>query len=392
MSPKEHDRNKAGHMVRVLHVTGSVSRNAGGLFQSVRRVTQEIQANGWSVAVVGIADEWSEKDCPSWAPIQPHILKGLPVPLSGWAPSWARVLSTLRPEILHIQGLWSAQGWIGGRWCRKHKRPYIVSPRGMLEPWALSYRRVKKRVTLDLFERRLLCGASCVHATAMSEAESIRAVGYGGPIAVIPNGVDIPELSKRPRAASDERVAVFISRVHPIKGLPMLLRAWRHVLPRGWRLIIAGPDEQGHTEDLKKLSNELGLDSVITLCGPVYGEDKEALFARSDVFILPTYSENFGIAIAEALARAVPVITTTGAPWAMLHADGAGWWVPPTTDGIAEALRSATEMPAQVLSEMGVKGRVSVAARFGWAHIARQLCDVYLWILGHRARPDCVLN
>jgi len=249
----------------------------------------------------------------------------------------------------------------------------------MLEPWALNYKRWKKRLVWHLYQYRDLKEATAFHATAEAEAMSIRRLGFQQPIAVIPNGVELPELveHKPIEAASQARTALFLSRIHPKKGLPMLLEAWAALKPGNWRLVIAGHDEAGHTVKLKSQVLE--------------GTAKDNAFRNADLFVLPSHSENFGIVVAEALSYGLPVLTTTGCPWRELKEKDCGWWVQPTREGILAGLQDALSQPRQVLVEKGHRGRKVVENRYQWPAIGRNMQKFYSWLLNNEAKPDFVV-
>jgi glycosyltransferase involved in cell wall biosynthesis len=188
------------------------------------------------------------------------------------------------------------------------------------------------------------------------------------------------------------KIALFLSRIHPVKGLPLLLEAWAKVRPAGWSLHIVGPDESGHRADLERLGSKLGLGGMVRFSEALTGEAKARAFLESSLFILPSYTENFGIAVAEALSYGLPVITTHGTPWSILESERCGWWVPTSVDGLASALDDATSRGAVALAAMGERGRVVVASRFAWDGIAQQFIDCYRWILGQASKPDCVVS
>jgi glycosyltransferase involved in cell wall biosynthesis len=196
-------------------------------------------------------------------------------------------------------------------------------------------------------------------------------------IVVIPNGVDLPPLGGHQTERKGDRRAVFLSRIHPIKGLPLLLHAWAKVQPARWRLIIVGPDPVGHKAELLQLTSQLMLGSRVEFLDPVYGQEKWALLETADLFVLPTLSENFGIAVAEALANSVPVLTTTRTPWRVLEQNRCGWWVDPSVEGISRGLMAATGLSDEERLEMGVRGRNLMKDRFGWRSIAEQMRAVY---------------
>jgi glycosyltransferase involved in cell wall biosynthesis len=250
----------------------------------------------------------------------------------------------------------------------------------MLEPWALNRKWWKKRFAWWLYQKGDLKRACYHHTTADSEAKNLQRLGLGVPICVITNGVDVSEVKSAAAAGKKtdgRKTALFLGRIHPKKGLPMLVEAWARVQPDGWQLQIAGPDEAGHRLQVENAVSAAGLSHVISFLGPIYGETKESAFSNSNLFVLPTHSENFGMVIAEALAHGLPVLTTTGAPWSMLPQRGCGWWVDPTVDDIATGLRQATSHNAEKLHEMGANGREWVRAEFGWERIAKEFIAVY---------------
>lgn len=286
-------------------------------------------------------------------------------------------------------GIWS---WLNHRicrWARRRGAPLIVSPLGMLEPWALRQKALKKRAAWRAYQRADIAHAAAVHATSEAEAEALRALGVTRPIAVIPHGVDLPPLPavRRRASANAVRTALFLSRIHPKKGLPLLIEAWARVRPENWRLLIAGPDSGGHRKEIVALARRLGVSDVVTIRSAAFGEEKEALWRNSALMALPTYSENFGNVIAEAQARAIPVITTTGTPWREISEIGAGWRVAPTIDAIEGALRKATALPMEILQAMGARGRGLMKERFSWnAAIARHAA-LHDWCLSGGAPP-----
>jgi glycosyltransferase involved in cell wall biosynthesis len=206
---------------------------------------------------------------------------------------------------------------------------------------------------------------------------------------VLPNGVEVPE-SIVPTTGGRTRRALFLSRLHPKKGLALLVEAWARVRPEGWELVIAGPDERGHRALIQDRIDAAGLMGEVRFAGAVDDERKWALYMSADLVVLPTRSENFGLVVAEALGAGVPVLTTRGAPWAALERERCGWWVAPTAEGVADGLARATALPDRELRAMGERGRAFVQEAFGWPHVAREMLGVYRWVLGGGARPACL--
>ncbi len=306
----------------------------------------------------------------------------------------AEVAPAARPALMHSHGVWHPAGHWAAQAARRWRVPLILHPRGMLEPWALGQKAWKKRLALAAFQRRDLQTARVLVATSALECDNLRALGLRQPVAVIPNGVALPAAEDlvRPDAGGQvqrARLALFLSRVHPKKGVLELVRAWAQAAPRGWRLVIAGPDEGGHAAEVARLVAALGLEASVALTGAVAGAQKAALYQDADLFVLPTFSENFGLVVAEALTYGVPVITTRGAPWADLATHGCGWWIDTGVEPLVAALRAATVLSDSERQAMGERGRAYVQ-RYDWDAIAAETLALYRWVLGHGERPACV--
>jgi glycosyltransferase involved in cell wall biosynthesis len=285
-----------------------------------------------------------------------------------------------RPDVLHDNGIWLRHHQRLAKLAETRGVPRVVSTRGMLQPWAMKHKRAKKTFAWWLYQRRDLTRADCHHTTAEIEAQNVRRLGLGVPVRMISNGVDLPEVLNRKRAMAkqtESRVALFLGRIYSVKGLPMLIDAWARVRPNGWVLQIAGPDQAGHRGEVENAISAAGLSDTISFLGPVSGQAKQSAFFEAHLFILPTYSESFGMAVGEALAHGLPVLATKGAPWPMLPERGCGWWVDATVDGLAGGLRQATSQDSETLQAMGRRGRELVAAQFDWASVAKQFMVLY---------------
>ena len=377
--------------MKVAHVLAGLDNAAAGTSYSVLRLA------------AGLAEREVAGEVLSLLPIEDELAAGAEVigfprfPLIrrlGISPAMRRGLFAHDATLLHNHGLWMMPNVYAGTVARRRQIPLVFSPRGMLSEWALGFSRWRKRIAWwVLGQRRAVAATDCFHATSESEAEDIRRLGFRQPIAVIPNGIDLPDLtSPAPPADREERHSVlFLSRVHPKKGVPILVRAWRQVERRfpGWDLVIAGPDERGHLAEVQKLARALELKRV-SFPGPAYGLEKQTLCRRADLFVLPTHSENFGLVIAEALAFGVPVITTTGAPWQELERRGCGWWIELSEHNLARALEAAMSLPGERRVAMGQRGRLWMERSFGWPRVGAEMKAVYEWVLGRGRPPACV--
>ena len=374
--------------MHICQLTGSISRLAGGPFASVSRLSQEVAANGPQVDILGTSDSCSKKDMPHWLPLRPYAIDPFFPRKFGFSPDFSTKVQQLSPHLLHCHGLWMYHTCLAYQYGRKAGVPYIISPRGMLEPWAWENSRWKKLPLWWLWEQRNIRHAAVLHATAEQEANHLRKRGLRQPIAIIPNGVDLP--AYKPKRKRGQRMALFLSRIHPKKGLPMLLDAWSELQPEGWELVIAGPDERNHEKLLKDKVAQRKIRTSVRFHGPAYGTVKDELFRNADLFILPTLSENFGIAIAEALSYGVPVITTTAAPWQEIQQTRSGWWVAPETAPITLALREAIALPPEELAQKGERGRQLIEKTYSWTRVAQDMSAVYEHIIFGSARPPSI--
>ena len=320
----------------------------------------------------------------------------LPRPRFAYSPRFRSVVRQIcvdrHVDILHDHGIWLPNNHAAIGVARERNIPLVVSPRGMLEPWSLAYRAWKKRIAWTLYEKRDLASARAFCATSIEEATSIRKCGCRQPIAVVPNGVEVPASAGPRWTKSVPKTALFLSRIHPKKGLLLLVEAWKRAQPPNWRVVVAGPDEGGHRRIVERAVSEAGLRYAFDFVGPADDSAKGALLRQADVLILPTMSENFGVVIAEALAYMVPVIATTGVPWSGLADHACGWWVRPEVGEIARAIREVAALSDSEREAMGMRGRLWVEREFSWPSAAKRMLSVYEWIVNGGRAPDCVMD
>ena len=298
--------------------------------------------------------------------------------------------AALNADVIHNHGLWLMPNVRAGSAAAGERKPFVISPRGMLAPAALAFSPLKKRAFWALLQGPATRGADCIHATSDQEYQEIRGFGLANPVAVIPNGIDLPEMPGR-RMPPVQRVALSLGRVHPKKGLVRLVRAWAKVEAScpDWRLRIAGPPEAGHDDELRALAMTLGLTRV-SVEGPIYGEPKTTAYQDADIFVLPTLNENFGLTVAEALAAGTPAIATKGAPWSGFLREGCGWWIDHGVEPLAAALAHAMALPREALTAMGDKGRQWMKLRFSWDRVADDMLDLYRWLARGAEPPRAV--
>ena len=389
-----------------LHVVASINRNTGGPAVSVTGLAAALARSGVRTILASL--DYAEHGSPipvsgvSSISVIPNALGKV---LRGWSPALAAAINRVaaeRVDIIHHHGLWMVPGIYARRSANRLGLPLVISPRGMLDRWSLERAALPKALASMAYESRNLRAARLFHATSDMEAEGIRRYGLKQPIAVIANGVYLPGEQTMPSRELLEarfprlrkrRWLLYMGRLDSKKGLDMLLDAWRSLhgeLP-AWQLIIAGPDLGGLRAALEaSVADDPVLAASVCFAGMLDGELKRSALAGAELFVLPTRSENFGIAVAEALACGVPVVTTTAAPWADLVPNQCGWWVAPESPAITEALRSAMRQTSGDLRAMGQRGRQYAAERFSWDSIGTRMADVYRWIVSKGPVPACV--
>lgn len=289
-------------------------------------------------------------------------------------------------DLVHFHGLWSPAHYRLARACRKAGKPFIVSPHGMLEPWAWRHRRWKKWPYFHLIEKRRLKDADCLLATAAQESTNLRAFFPASRIETLPLGVD-PDMSPdyaRAREklgwAPGERVLLYLSRIHPKKGLKELLEALLSLPEKTFanpcRLVIVGDGPSDYRAVCEERGKALRPRMAIDWVPPRWGSGKWPYVQGADLFCLPTYSENFGIVVLEAGIVGTPVFTTTGTPWKEVEDAGFGWVVEPRPEQYPDVLKRIFARPMA-----GPRERAAFAdwtrAHYGWPELIRRYVDLY---------------
>ena len=253
--------------------------------------------------------------------------------------------------------------------------PTLLSTHGMLDPWALSHKFFKKKLAWYFYQKNDVAKINLIHTTSPVESKNISDLGVEVPRIMIPNAVSYPlDVNTR---RNNKKVALFLSRIHPVKGVLDLIEAWNSINNTGWSLIIAGNGEKQYTKLIIDKVNNYKLHSKIKFTGYVTGKQKESLYRKSDLFILPTYSENFGLAIAEAMSYGIPVITTKAAPWSIIVKNNCGWWIDIGLDSLSKAITHALNTPLKELQEKGINARRVISKYYTWSIVAPKIADTY---------------
>ena len=386
--------------MNIACVVDSLSRNAGGLFESVRRLVQSLSEVNGAVTVFGLEDDNTHKDIGEWAPLPVRHFP--PNTFSSWGYSRELLPALLGTnfDVLLTHGLWKYSSLASHRWHRITGKPYIIHPHGMLDPWAVRNAKWKKRIAYVAYERAHLADAACIRALCEAEAKAIRGFGLRNHVCVIPNGVDLPDPSVRRDAPwgdefSNRNVLLYLGRLHPKKNLPALLEGWKMAqassrAAKDWVLVIAGWDQGNHEAQLQQQARELGLDDSVHFTGAFFGEAKDAAYANAAAFVLPSLSEGLPMVILEAWAHGKPVVMTPECNLPEGFGAGAALPTGKTAEAIAETLGRLFEMGEPERKQMGERGRALVSEKFLWPRIADEMKRVCEWAVGGGTPPSCV--
>ncbi len=381
--------------MKIVQVIGAIETEAAGPSYSVPRLAGTLCAAGHECSLMTVGTPASSVNLGA-----PQVTfkptKGFPAALSK-----LRASSDLRralldegrtSDVFHTHGLWTMPNLYPLNVGRKTHTVTVVSPRGMLSPDALEYSRLTKRLFGILFQNKALGGASMIHVTSEKEHEDARAFGLSQPIAVIPNGIDLPDIRNfgKKRLCGPQSI-LFLGRLHPIKRLENLISAWAEIeaISDKWTLEIRGPGSRQYRTSLEHYAKTLGVQRCV-FGDAVYGHDKFAAFRAASVTVLPSASENFGMTVAESLSSGTPVITTKGTPWSGLRDRDCGWWVDHGKEGLTTALREAMSYSPSQLEEMGMRGRNWMNDSFSWEAVCSDMLDAYSWLQGSSEKPDFI--
>lgn len=389
--------------MNVVHVTSWLSRTGGGIPPVIWALARESSREGIKTSIVGLDDEWVKDDCKN-GNFEFSAGEVVGPKAFGFSPELKTQLQMRAHSrgIIHSHGLWMYPGLAARNCAAKNDCRLIISPHGMLEPWALNHSSWKKKLAETLFESTNFQKADCLHALCNAEAVNFRRYGLKNPIAVIPNGVDFEDFQPRRGDAIVEkfpqlkgrRRLLFLSRLHSKKGLENLLEAWRKIVLgfNDWQLLIAGSGEPAYEKKLKYLAHDLVVNNSIVFLGPLYGENKKQILAASDVFVLPSFSEGFSVAVLEAAAASLPVLLTPECNFPELAKSNAAIEISTDSSGIERGIRQILEYSEEQKSAMGQRGKELIKKSYTWPVIARQMLHVYDWMAGTATKPETIIS
>lgn len=290
------------------------------------------------------------------------------------------------PDIVHVHGIWTpALHRVVAR-ATESKIPIVWSPHGMLAPWAMRHKGWKKWPAWWIWQRRDLAKASIIHVTTELESGWVRGLGLRNRLSIVPLGTLLPR--KNCDQPINEKIVLFVGRIYPVKGLVNLVKAWAilsdysSVLGEGsefgmWKLRIVGPDEAGHKAELERLIKENNLGKSVEFAGAEFGEALGREYDRCECLVLPSFTENFGATVLEALSHGKPCIASTFTPWRELSERECGWWVSNEPTELAKAIGGMIDAGDTIRRQMGARGRKLVEEKYSWSGVASQLLKEY---------------
>ncbi len=356
-------------IMKVLQVVKGL-RKTSGVATFVRELSDALYARGVEVAI-GMCHPGTD----NWLP--PKGKEPVVALDAALKDAW---------DIIHVHGLWDREIRIAAHGAIEKGLPLVWSPHGMLAPWALKYRWWKKCLPWHLYLKRLFKGASGFHVTSALEREWIAQLGFENRVDVIPLGTHLPSQEmitavRREKQTRNERTLLFVGRIHPVKGLENLIDAWAKLSPIGWRLRLVGDEnKKGYVAMLKTKCCNLRIEGSIDFAGARFGDDLQREYSIADCLVFPSFSENFGGVVVDALGSGCPVLASDKTPWRILGESPfgkCGWCVPNDPDSLEHAIGKMMAMSDEDRDIMGMNGRRLVVERYTWEAVSKQMIKLY---------------
>jgi poly(glycerol-phosphate) alpha-glucosyltransferase len=381
--------------IRVHVISPILSRFGGGVYTVVKELygsrsflSQKINLFLWSYK-----DNFCVEDCMAIEADKTFVsLKYPAINRFFYSPELKRkLLNQIETnDIIHLHSLWQYPSILLNQVNKDKKFKKIISTHGMLDPWALNNNKVRKMISLYFYEKKNLNTADCIHALCEQEYSDIRKLVPNVPIAIIPNGVYLPEIKVEQKSRNIRKQLLFLGRIHPKKGIENLIKAWAEIKENNWKLVIAGVDEKGHENYLKKIVSDLKLEENVEFVGPVFGTTKENLLMSSDAFILPSLSEGLPMSILEAWSYKLPVLMTPQCNLEIGYNVGAAIEIDTEVSGIKNGLVKMFNTSNEDLIHIGAQGYGLVKSEYTWDKVSSKMEELYLWVRGECKQPDFI--
>ncbi|MFT4224758.1 glycosyltransferase [Dysgonomonas sp.] len=373
--------------MKVALLTASHSRLAGGLFFTMQNLATELQNRGVDVVVVAFDDQYSALDKKVYGTVPVIIYDRINIRYLrefGYSRNLSEKLEQVKPDVIHIQGLWMYHSYAALQYKKKHPEvKIIIEPHGMLDPWAVENSAWKKKIVGWLFEYENLKKADYFQALCKSEYDSIRKFGLNNPIKIIPNGVILPQYNGEKCLTKKKKTLLYVGRIHPKKGLYEMLEGVGRLKTKNsfffdeWDIHIAGWDQNGHLAELEKLCDKYRLTSDIKFLGPIFGDEKEKELTNADAFILPSLSEGLPMSVLEAWAYKLPVVMTEYCNLPEGFEAKAAIKVDVNPHSISQGLEKLYLLTNAERFEIGENGYSLVCEKFTWQFVVGETEHLY---------------
>lgn len=380
--------------MNILILTYSVTRTAGGVFDAVRELFTNAAFKRQKLKIISFRDEYCDEDIPAW--------NGMPIQLFNpgfmlYSQEAKRALLTRKADVLHMEALWRfPHRWMVD-WKKRHNdKPLVCSPHGMLDPYIIQSQGKIKRIISNLFFQKGLEAVDCYHALCQKELEDIRAYGLKQPVAIIPNGINLPDRTKVYTRKDSKLHLLYLGRLHRKKGVDILLKAvteLKNEHPESlnkWHIDLVGWDHENCKAELEKIVNEGQLKDFVTFHGGLFGEDKLRMYATSDAYILPSHGEGLPMTVLEAWSWHLPVIMTPYCNIPEGFDAGAAIKVDNNISSVKNGLMTLFAMDDEQRKDIGNKGFGLVSEKFTWDASAKKMIQLYTWLLGKSEKPNFV--
>ena len=398
--------------MKILHVIGNISPRFGGPSVVCKEICRELSEAGHDVVVYTTNADYPHGilDVPVNKPVSQgnYFIYYFSIQFESYLFSFNLLVNLFhhikKYDIVHIHGLYRFPQTVAAYLARLYKIPYIITTHGSLEPFLYNQKRyfLAKRIHEMLVEFPNINKASGIHCTSKQEKESIRNLNLKASGIVIPNGLDISVYNTLPSKGTfrkknnlgKKKLILHLGRIHFVKGLDILIKAFATVGRRrdDLHLILAGPDNDGYGEIVRSLILQEGVENNVTFTGTLSGMEKLAALNDADIFVLPSYSESFGVAIIEAMACNLPVVISNRVNiWREIQDAGAGLVTSCDADEVAMALKCLLD-DVSIRFRMGVRGRAAAKEQYAWPRIVDQMTQVYRILIAEKAAGKRRLN
>ncbi|WP_296262056.1 glycosyltransferase [uncultured Phocaeicola sp.] len=382
--------------MNILVFTYSITRAAGGVFDAVRELFTNTAFSTHNLNVISFRDEYCDMDVSQW--------NGLPIQLFDagillYSSKAKQALLNANADILHMEALWRCpQLWMTDWKKRYANRPIVCSPHGMLDPYIIQSQGRFKRMISNLFFQKGLEAVDCYHALCQKELEDIRTYGLRQPVAIIPNGINLPNTTKSFKRKDNKKHLLYLGRLHKKKGVDMLLTAIIRIktekpnLLADWHIDIVGWNHENCQAELERIVHEGHLEEQVTFHGGLFGDDKLRMYATSDAYILPSHGEGLPMTILEAWSWKLPVVMTSKCNIPEGFEANAALRIDDTIESVKQGLIKLLSMNPEQRKNIGVNGYQLVKEKFTWDASAKKMIQLYAWLFGNASKPSFVFE